>query len=139
LNGQKLMDAPYCFLFDECMTPTLRSVAKEFGHFGLHVDDLKRHGDSDAALAVLARDRNYVMVTNNRIDFLRLYKRFELHSGLIVVVPSVAKALQRLLFAAALQALRTRPDIVNKLIEVDADGNVTFIDWPPPLSNTPDI
>ncbi len=133
------MDAPYCFLFDECMTPTLRSVAKEFGHFGLHVDDLKRGGESDAALAFLARDRDYVMVTNNKTDFLRVYKQFELHAGLIVVLPSVARAMQRALFAEVLQALRARPDIVNTLVEVDGDGNVTFTDWPPLLSNTPDI
>ena len=51
------------------MTPTLRSVANEFGHFGLYVDDLKRGGESDDALAYLARDRDYVMVTNNRLIF----------------------------------------------------------------------
>jgi predicted nuclease of predicted toxin-antitoxin system len=133
------MDAPYCFLFDECMTPSLRSVAKEFGHFGLHVDDLKRDGQSDAALALLARDRDYVIVTNNRVDFLRIYKRFELHAGLTVVLPSVPKAMQRALFAEVLGRLRIQPDIINKLIEVDAEGEVTFTDWPPLLTNTPEI
>ncbi len=131
------MGGPYIFLFDECMTPTLRSVAKEFGHFGLHVEDLKRAGESDEAIAILARDRDCVMVTNNRMDFVRIYRRFELHAGLVIIVPNVSKELQRALFAEVLDGLRSQPDIANALIEVDIEGRVTVTDWPPLLPNDP--
>ena len=133
------MDFQYCFLFDECITPTLRSIAHEFGHFGFSVNDLKRDGESDEALAILAQDRDYVIVTNNRIDFVRIYKRFELHAGLVVILPSVEKETQCRLFASILRRLGDEGDIINKLVEVDVDGIVTFTDWPPLLSNTPDI
>jgi predicted nuclease of predicted toxin-antitoxin system len=133
------MGTQYCFLFDECITPTLRSVAYEFDHYGFHVLHLDREGESDAALAVLARDKDYVVVTNNGIDFRALYKRFDLHPGLIVILPSVDREVQQQLFAAVCEALRDGPDIVNMLVEVDREANVTFSDWPPSLSNTPEI
>jgi hypothetical protein len=133
------MGVQYCFLFDECLTPTLRSVAHEFGHFGFPVTHLDREGESDESLAILAVDRDYVVVTNNRIDFKRIYKRFDLHAGLVVIIPSVARDEQCTLFAKVLVALSPLSDIVNKLVEVDSEGRVTFTDWPPPLSNTPEI
>lgn len=129
----------YNFLFDECLTLDLVAVANSLGHWGRHVNHLGRAGESDPALAVYARDRDLVVVTNNRVDFLRIYKRFEIHNGLVVIIPSVKGDQQERLFAHVIEAISKLPDIVNKLIEVDVQGNVTFTDWPPPLSNTPDI
>jgi hypothetical protein len=47
-------------------------------------------------------ERDYTFVTNNRSDFLALYRRTPLHAGLVIIVPNVEPALQRQLFEAAL-------------------------------------
>jgi hypothetical protein len=44
----------------------------------------------------------FTFVTNNRVDFLRLFERTELHAGLSALVPNVVPALQRALFHAAI-------------------------------------
>lgn len=70
----------------------------------------------------IAKDE-FTFVTNNRVDFLRLLGKRELHPGLIVPVPNVAPAIQRALFDAAIQYLAGR-DLVNSVLEVSLDGKV---------------
>ena len=65
----------------------------------------------------------YTFVTNNRLDFVRLFSRVDLHAGLIVLIPNVIPKLQGILFEAALQYLAGR-DLVNAVIEVTLDRNV---------------
>lgn len=67
------------FLFDECLSPELPAIAYSFGYEATHVRDIGRLGDADPALAVFAVSRDWVMVTNNRVDFMKLYKQFEIH------------------------------------------------------------
>src|SRR5215475_15726070 len=62
----------------------------------------------------------FTFVTNNRVDFLRLFERTELHSGLIVLVPNVVPVIQRALFHAAIQYLAGK-DMINSVIEVTLD------------------
>lgn len=129
----------YCFLFDECLSLDLVAVANSLGHWGYHVNYLGRAGESDAAIAIYAQDHDMVVVTNNRVDFLRVFKRFELHCGLVIIVPNSAPPEQERLFALAVERIASEPDMINKLLEIDQHGTITFTDWPPPLSNTPEI
>ena len=71
-----------------------------------------------------------VMVTNNAADFIALYRRLAVHPGLIVIVPSVRWPDQLVLFDAVLRRIATMPDIINRLVEIDADGVVTVRDHP---------
>jgi predicted nuclease of predicted toxin-antitoxin system len=89
-------------LIDECLSPELVAVALARGLLALHVVWLDREGTDDRDLAALAAKRDYVFVTNNRRDFLRLYAALEVHNGLIIIVPSVAADEQRRLFGIAL-------------------------------------
>ncbi len=59
-------------------------------------------GANDWDLAALAAERDYVIVTNNRRNFMRLYGRLEIHDGLIIIVPTVSSNEQVRLFEAAL-------------------------------------
>jgi len=43
----------------------------------------------------------FTFVTNNRMDFIRLFGKMELHAGLVILVPNAAPALQRAPFEAA--------------------------------------
>ncbi|MDB5399105.1 MAG: hypothetical protein JWQ55_1123 [Rhodopila sp.] len=89
-------------LIDECLSPTLASVAQARGLVAMHVAWLNLEGVDDWDVASLAAERNYVVVTNNRRDFMRLYVELEVHNGLIIIVPAALRAEQRRLFGIAL-------------------------------------
>jgi predicted nuclease of predicted toxin-antitoxin system len=116
-------------LIDECLTPDLVALALSRGLVATHVVWLEREGADDRELAALAGKRDYVFVTNNRRDFLRLYAVLEVHNGLIIIVPSVAAEEQCRLFVIALDTAEQQDSLVSLLIEVRADGTVDVRDW----------
>jgi hypothetical protein len=88
-------------------------------------------GFSDRALLPQIIGGNFTFVTNNRRDFLRLYRHVELHAGLLIILPSVNVSNQIGLFLTALDAIEARSsDVVNELVEVDVDGEVRFSRYP---------
>lgn len=67
------------------------------------------------------------MVTNNASDFRALYGATDLHPGLVILVPNVVQEKQVLMFRVAIKRLTELDDTINKLLEVDIDGeNITF-------------
>jgi hypothetical protein len=81
-------------LIDECLSASLAAVAKERGvsaDFGPHIG---LAGWQDWNISTFAFERDYSVVTNNRRDFLREYLKYDLHNGLVVVVPYVARQQQ---------------------------------------------
>jgi predicted nuclease of predicted toxin-antitoxin system len=110
-------------LIDECLHKSLVEIAHAAGLQAIHVNHLGLSGKPDRVLADRILKDEFTFVTNNRVDFIRLLGKAELHPGLIVLVPNVTHALQRALFAAAIQYLAGR-NPVNIVIEVTLDGNV---------------
>jgi predicted nuclease of predicted toxin-antitoxin system len=109
------------FLIDECLHESLVGVAHSAGFEATHVNHLGLSGKSDWELANRIVKDEFTFVTNNRVDFVRLFGKMELHAGLIVLVPNVVPAVQRALFEAAIQYLAGR-DMVNSVVEVTLDG-----------------
>ena len=121
------------FLIDECLTVDLVSVAGQAGHDAQHVAHIGRAGWKDWNVVRYARDGDFILVTNNASDFRRLYAAQPLHAGLIILIPVVDRALQRKLFRTALDELATTGEPVNRVLEVDLEGDeVTLVlyDWP---------
>jgi predicted nuclease of predicted toxin-antitoxin system len=116
-------------LIDECLSPKLASVAQARGLACMHVTWLNLEGTSDWHVAGLAAERNYVIVTNNRKDFLRLYAELEVHNGLIIIVPAVVRREQMRLFDLAIDVAERQDSLINLLIEVHADGSVEVQNW----------
>lgn len=80
-----------------------------------------------------ARDGDFILVTNDASDFRQLYAAQPLHAGLVILMPSVERTLQRKLFQAALDELAVIGEPINRVLEVDLVGEeVTFTlyDWP---------
>jgi predicted nuclease of predicted toxin-antitoxin system len=118
------------FLIDECLTFGLVAVAMERGFQADYVSHLGKRGWSDWNLVSYALDNDYVLVTNNRRDFLKEYAKVDLHNGLIIIVPDTKRPHQQLLFGRVLDAVSNRnDDLVNKLVEVLLDGSVRVRDW----------
>src|ERR1700730_16903296 len=105
------------FLIDECLHESLVEVAHAAGFERTHVNHLGLSGKPDWELAERIVKDEFTFVTNNRVDFLPLFGKKDLHPGLIFLVPTVVPALQRARLVSALQYLSGR-DLVNTVVEV---------------------
>ena len=110
------------FLIDECLHESLVGVAHSAGFDAMHVNHLGLSGKPDWEIAERIVKDEFTFVTNNRVDFLQLFGKMDLHPGLIVLVPNVVPALQRALLVSALRYLSGR-DLINVVIEVSLQGN----------------
>jgi hypothetical protein len=60
-------------------------------------------------------------------DFRRLYAKRPLHAGLVVIIPNVSRIIQQRLFRGALDVLVAMGEPINRVLEVDIEGDeVTF-------------
>ena len=109
------------FLIDECLHESLVGVAHGAGFEATHVNHLGLSGKPDWELADRLVKDEFTFVTNNRVDFLRLFGRMELHAGLIVIIPNVVPSVQRALFEAAILYIAGK-ELINSAIEVSLEG-----------------
>ncbi|MBS1830837.1 MAG: DUF5615 family PIN-like protein [Acidobacteria bacterium] len=120
------------FLIDECLHESLCGVAHAAGFEASPVNHLGLSGRKDWELAQRVIGDELTFVTNNRVDFVRLFNQMELHAGLIVIVPNVVPARQRALFDASIQYLGSR-ELMNAVVEVTIKGNVIHcVEYPLP-------
>ncbi len=121
------------FLIDECLSVDLVAVAGQAGHDAQHVAHVGKAGWKDWNVVRYASDGDFVLVTNNASDFRRLYAAQPLHAGLVILIPVVNRVLQQKLFRAALDELAIIGEPVNRVLEVDLDGDevtLTLYDLP---------
>ena len=111
------------FLIDECLHTSLAGVAQNHGHIGHHVVWLGLSGETDWDLMLRIIAEDFTFVTNNAYDFRKLYAREPLHSGLVIIVPQVAPAMQRVIFEAVLEEIAGSGAPVNEAIEVVLEGD----------------
>lgn len=120
------------FLIDECLTPKLAAVARDRGHMAGHIAWLGLAGRPDYQVFDFMMNAEHVLVTNNARDFRRALAKADLHGGLVVIVPSVNRDLQKTLFAAALDVIESMPHVMNKVVEVHTRDDIRVSDLPPP-------
>jgi predicted nuclease of predicted toxin-antitoxin system len=124
------------FLIDECLSIDLVAVASQAGHEAQHIAHVGKAGWKDWNVAHYASDGDFILVTNNAGDFRRLYAAQPLHAGLVIIIPNANRVVQQRLFRAALDVLADVGEPINRVLEVDVDGDdVTFAvyDLPPRL------
>jgi predicted nuclease of predicted toxin-antitoxin system len=115
------------FLIDECLSIDLVTVASQAGHEAQHAARVGKAGWKDWNAARNAAEGDFVVVTNNANDFRKLYAMQPIHAGLVIVVPRVNRVEQQPLFPGALDELAGFGEPVNRVLEVDLDGDeVTF-------------
>jgi predicted nuclease of predicted toxin-antitoxin system len=110
------------FLVDECLHTSLVETAREAHHEAHHVVYLGMQGWKDPEVLQRVGERDYTLVTNNAVDFRRLYAKMPIHAGLVIIVPNVTPALQRELFRAALMSIGAS-ELVNTVVEVSIENN----------------
>jgi predicted nuclease of predicted toxin-antitoxin system len=105
------------FSIDKCLHESLVGVAHGAGFEATHVNHLGLSGKPDWELADRIVKDEFTFVTNNRVDFVRLFGKMELHAGLIIIVPNLAPSLQRALFEVAILYLAGK-ELINSAIEM---------------------
>lgn len=111
------------FLIDECLSIDLVLTASQAGHEAQHVARLGKAGWKDWNVARHAAEGDFVLVTNNASDFRRIYATQPLHAGLVIIIPNVNRIVQRQLFQGALDELARVGEPVNRVLEVDIEGD----------------
>jgi predicted nuclease of predicted toxin-antitoxin system len=105
------------WLIDECLHASLVALAHSRGKAADLVNYLGLGSWKDRELMDVVIERDYTFMTNNRFDFLTLYKKEVVHAGLVVIVPNVTPVRQRELFNAVLDRVGAR-ELINTVIEV---------------------
>jgi predicted nuclease of predicted toxin-antitoxin system len=122
------------FLIDENLSPRLTETAQAFGFAAYHVAHRGWTSLSDPQVLRRVLDEDLTIVTNNWDDFRPMLKRAEVHPGIVVILPNVRRERQIELFSAALAAIRDHDpplDMINTVVQVDAEGIVTMFSLPP--------
>jgi predicted nuclease of predicted toxin-antitoxin system len=122
-------------LIDECLTVQLVAVAGQAGYEAYHVAHVGKAGWKDWHVMQHAREQDFVLVTNNAIDFRQLYAAQLLHAGLVILIPNVDGEMQQRLFTGVLDQLARHGEPINQVLEVDLDGKeatFAFYELPSP-------
>ena len=109
------------FLIDENLSPALVEPARERGFEAMHVNHLGLRTETDWDLLKVVAERDWVLVTNNAIEFRGRYREIELHPGVIFLLPAVRRTDQVRLFQAALDHVQVHADMVNRALDVTFD------------------
>jgi hypothetical protein len=113
------------FLIDENLSPALVEPARQRGFEAMHVNHLGLRTETDWELLKVIAEHDWILVTNNAIEFRGRYRDLELHPGVIFLLPAVRRPDQVRLFEAALDHVRSDPDMTNRAFDVSFDQNRT--------------
>jgi predicted nuclease of predicted toxin-antitoxin system len=114
------------FLIDENLSPDLTHIAALAGAFAVSVSHIGLSGTPDYKLMDIIERNDLVMVTNNAVDFRKLYAARPLHAGLVLILPAVPRPRQMLLFDTVLRYLENHSDLINTCLSIDVDGAITL-------------
>lgn len=117
------------FLIDECLSPTLATIARTRGFpESTHVAWIGLRSRQDWMLVHRAVDDGYVLVTNDRADFTSLMDREPVHPGLVcmnVAHGLMSLAVQQSLFEHALSYIAD-DDLAGQVVEVTLAADRTI-------------
>ncbi len=117
------------FLIDECLSPTLATMARERGfEESTCVLWLGMSGQGDHTVARRAVDDGYILVTHNTGDFLPLYEQEDVHVGLVALNTAagiMTLELQKRLFLLALETLQGE-EHWNEVLEISVAADLTI-------------
>ncbi len=114
------------FFIDENLSPGLALTAQARGFRALHAVWAGLRWVKDAKIAAYAISKDLILVTNNLVDFRRIYLKEELHPGLIFL--SVAdtdimdREAQHHMFGAAVESVVVS-EPVNEGVTVELSEN----------------
>jgi predicted nuclease of predicted toxin-antitoxin system len=124
---------------DECLSPTLVARANRRGYWATCIRDRDLLGVADKKLHELVIDEEAVFVTNDEADFVALYRRVDLHTGLLILPQTDRRESLWPLLDTSLDYIERQAEaanetaaewMLNKRVEVDPSGRATHEDLP---------
>jgi predicted nuclease of predicted toxin-antitoxin system len=115
------------FLIDENLSLALVEPARQRGFEAMHVNHLGLRTETDWDLLKVIAEQDWVLVTNNAIEFRGRYRDIELHPGVVFLLPAVRRAEQLRLFETVLDHVSTNADMVNRALDVTLDSNLSVV------------
>ncbi len=82
------MSAPR-FLVDENLSIVLPETAHARGYEATHVNHYGLHQSKDWDILKVIAEEDWVLVTNNVLEFQGRFRRLEVHPGVVFLVPGV--------------------------------------------------
>src|SRR5262245_40310929 len=117
-----LLPSQFKLLIDENLSPGLAQLARSRGFHAVHVNEINLRTAGDKHIARHAVDNGMVLVTDNMADFTRLYRRRELHPGLIFLQCDVKRIFtdrnQATMLSAVLDEL-IQDDLIQEAIRIN--------------------
>lgn len=110
------------FLVDENLSVQLPSVAQARGYEAIHVNHRGLHQATDWEILDVIEKEEWVLVTNNAIEFRGRFRKLEVHPGVVFLIPSAPRSVQIELFHAALDEIDQDRDTVNTATDVFYEG-----------------
>lgn len=119
---------------DECLSPRVANeLMAEDGYYVVHPRNQGGLGEADHTVLARCVADDLIIVTENARDFRALAARTDIHPGMIIL-PCLDRFAAKDLLKAAIAHLRTLGDpsdiMVNKVLEVEADGTFELYDLP---------
>lgn len=126
------------FLIDECLSPTLATIARTRGFpESTHITWIGLRSRQDRVVVRRALDDGYVLVTHDRADFTSLTEREPVHPGLVCVNVAhglMSLAVQQALFEHVLGHI-AGDDLASQVLEITLTADRTVrVDRYPSIS-----
>jgi predicted nuclease of predicted toxin-antitoxin system len=113
------------FLVDENLSILLPEAAHARGYEAVHVNHYGLHQSKDWDILKVIEEQDWILVTNNVLEFRGRFRRLELHPGVVFLLPNVPRVKQIELFNAALDVIADYPEMVNIAVDVAyEDGDI---------------
>ena len=93
----------------------------------MHVNHLGLRTETDWDLLKVIAQQDWVLVTNNAIEFRGRYREIELHPGVVFLLPAGRRPEQVQLFGAALDHIQSHPDMINRALDVSFGADRTLL------------
>jgi Domain of unknown function (DUF5615) len=106
------------FLIDENLSVKLPEVAHQRGFEAIHVVHLGLGEWKDWNILEVVGKHDWVLVTNNAVEFRSRYRAITLHLGVIFLLPSIRREQPLMLFEAAMDDVVINPDLTNQVLDV---------------------
>lgn len=114
-------------LLDENISPAAAIALAIHGIDAWHVRDRGLEGATDQELLDRAYDEDRILVTLNVGDFEKLIRERELHAGVVLIERAgLLRDEQIELVGLIASTLAKHGSLVNEVLRVDVDGQLTF-------------
>ncbi|MDP4012114.1 MAG: DUF5615 family PIN-like protein [Candidatus Nanoarchaeia archaeon] len=73
---------------DECLSRLIVNLLRKEGANAIYATDIGMNGKNDEEQLIFAKQKSYILITNDKKDFSKIAKKFTDHKGIIIISKS---------------------------------------------------